>query len=86
MAERNRLAHRFLREQAVDGGAFKAGTHDQLLALGNRFMDSYEAIVHEVMKGDPYTGPVPPHWPELADRITERLSRGERIPRDPRKQ
>lgn len=86
MDDRNRLAHRFLREQATEGGWFEAGTHDQLIALGNRFMDSYEAIVHEVMKADPYTGPVPSHWPDLADRITDRLARGERIPRDPQQQ
>lgn len=86
MAQRNRLAHRFLREQAGDGGDFKAGTHDQLVVLGDRFMDSLDSLMRTITNIGPYTGPVPEHWIAVAERITDRVFSGEKIPKDPRRQ
>jgi hypothetical protein len=87
IAERNRLAHRFLREQNVGKGTFKAGTQDQLIALGNAFMESLDSIAKSLMADyEPYDGPVPDHWPAIAERIAERLFGGNSVPRDPRQQ
>jgi hypothetical protein len=83
MSERNRLAHRFLRERAADDRDFKLGTHDQLIALGNRFMASLESVMRTIEGFEPYKGPVPEHWNGLAERITELVFGGQAIPRDP---
>lgn len=86
MAERNRLAHRFLRERAADGDAFVAGTHEELVAIGNRFVQSAGSIIETIMSFEPYAGPVPAHWPEVAQRLSDRLFSGEAIPKDPLQQ
>jgi hypothetical protein len=84
--ERNRLAHRYLREQDTDGSGFSDGTFGELMELGNRFEASASGVVEALMSGGDYAGPVPGHWPALAERLIGRLERGERIPRDPREQ
>jgi hypothetical protein len=86
MAERNRLAHRFLRERVADDRDFKAGTHDQLIALGDRFMGSLESVMRTIAAFESYRGPVLEHWSPLAERIMERVFSGQAIPRDPRLQ
>lgn len=87
MAERNRLAHRFLREQDRGDGTFKTGTHDQLVGLGDAFMESLDSIMQTIVTDyEQYDGPVPDHWPPVAERILGRLFDGESIPRDPRQQ
>jgi hypothetical protein len=86
MTERNRLAHRFLRERVAGDRDFEPGTHDLLLALGNRFMASLESVMRTIEGFEPYKGPVPAHWEALGDRITERVFSGQAIPRDPRLQ
>jgi hypothetical protein len=87
IGERNRLAHRFLREQkAAEGPDFEPGTHDELLALGNRFDSSRASIMQTLDSLESYDGPVPEHWPEIAERIMERVFSGRKIPRDPREQ
>jgi hypothetical protein len=83
---RNRLAHRFLREQVDETGAFRPGTHEQLLVAGDRFLRSTDSIVRALASAEPYDGPVPAHWPGVAARVTQRLFSGEPIPRDPREQ
>ena len=83
MAVRNRLAHRFLREQSLGPRDFKPGTHDELLRVGNRFMSSLESIMRTISAFEPYKGPVPAHWEELGERITERVFSGRPIPNDP---
>jgi hypothetical protein len=83
MTERNRLAHRFLRESIADGRDFEPGTHDQLIALGNKFMASLESVMRTIGGFEPYEGPVAEHWNALAERITERVFSGQAIPRDP---
>lgn len=85
-SERNRLAHRFLRECGAEHGDFRAGTHDQLLAVGERFMQSLGAAMQVIEGFEPYRGPVGPHWEAIANRITDRLSAGRNVPRDPRLQ
>lgn len=86
--ERNRLAHRFLLERADldSAGAFRPGTHAELLQLGGRFMASLESIAQTIDGFPDYDGPVPAHWPALADRIVGRAFCGQPIPRDPREQ
>jgi hypothetical protein len=87
MTERNRLAHRFLREHAVPGGSdFEPGTHRELLALGDKFDRARASVMRTLAGFEDYTGPVPEHWPAIAGRITERLFNGEAIPRDPTQQ
>lgn len=86
MAERNRLAHRFLREKMAGDRDFEPGTHDHLLALGTRFMASLESVMRTIEGIKPYKGPVPEHWEALGHRITERIFTGRAIPRDPRLQ
>lgn len=79
---RNRLAHRFLIEQIQDGGTFRPGTLRTLVVLGERFFLSLGQL-HAVIDSYPvYEGPVLDGWPELAERIHERLNRGERLPTD----
>lgn len=84
--ERNRLAHRFLRERAAPDGQFEPGTCDELAALAKRFLISLRSVMSTIDSFDTYEGPVLKHWPELAERITERVSSGQAIPRDPRRQ
>jgi hypothetical protein len=86
--ERNRLAHRFLLHQAAveNSGGFKAGTHAELLRLGHRFMASAMSAKRTISHLEPYDGPVPAHWCDIADRIVERAFSGQQIPRDPRDQ
>lgn len=88
IAARNRLTHRFLREQAVQdaGGSFKPGTVDLLDDLGSRFMRSYRSVMHTIMSFPEYDGPVLSHWPAIADRIVELAFSGDSIPRDPNAQ
>jgi hypothetical protein len=83
MTERNRLAHRFLRERSAGDGDFLPGTSELLIALGSRFMASLEAAKRVIDGFEPYRGPVLAHWDAVADRIMERLSAGEAVPRDP---
>lgn len=85
IAARNRLAHRFLREQAVHdaGGNFQPGTLDALHVLGEQFMESYRSAMDTLMALPGYDGPVPSHWPALADRIIDRVLSGQSVPRDP---
>jgi hypothetical protein len=84
--ERNRLAHRFLRETSASDGDFQPGTHDELIALGSRFDDSRASVMRTIQSFEFYDGPIPEHWPAVADRITERAFSGQTIPRDPRQQ
>jgi hypothetical protein len=63
-----------------------SGTLDELLELGNRFMESTRGVVEARMSEDDYSGPVLDHWLALAERILGRLESGERIPRDPSEQ
>lgn len=86
--ERNRLAHRFLLERAdlESVGGFRPGTHAELLQLGARFMDSLESITDTIAGFPAYDGPVPAHWPAVAERIVGRAFSGQPIPRDPREQ
>jgi hypothetical protein len=86
--ERNRLAHRFLLEQAdvVRGGGFRPGTHAELLRLGERFMACAESVKRTIDRFPAYDGPVPAHWPAVAGRIVERAFSGQPIPRNPRDQ
>lgn len=86
MNERNRLAHRFLRERATDDRQFEPGTHDELISLGNRFMSSLGSVMRTIGRFEDYKGPVPEHWPGTAERIMERVFGGQTIPRDPRLQ
>jgi hypothetical protein len=83
---RNRLAHSFLRERMAADGDFQPGTHSELVALGNTFWDSYASIMQTIASFEDYQGPVPTHWPALAERITERVFSGQKIPRDPTQQ
>jgi hypothetical protein len=88
VGERNRLAHRFLQEQAApdsDGG-FRPGTHAELLRLGDHFMASAASVQRTISRFEPYDGPAPAHWPAIAERIVERAFSGQRIPRDPHDQ
>jgi hypothetical protein len=86
--DRNRLAHRFLMERAdiESAGDFRPGTHAELLQLGARFMPSLESIAQTIGDFPDYDGPVPAHWPALADRIVRLAFSGQPIPRDPREQ
>jgi hypothetical protein len=86
MTERNRLAHRFLRERSADDDDFLPGTYELLIAIGSRFMASLEAAKRVIDGFESYRRPVLAHWGALADRITKRLSAGEVVPRDPRLQ
>jgi hypothetical protein len=87
MDARNRLAHRFLREHKATAGCdFQAGTLEELFALGNTFWNSYASIMRTVGSFEDYHGPVPAHWPALAERIIDRAFSGQPIPRDPRQQ
>jgi hypothetical protein len=86
MAARNRLAHRFLREQLVEGGDFKPGTHGELIALGTRFMESWESIMRTIDGFEDYTGPVFEGWEPIAERIIGRVFSGEKVPHDPQQQ
>jgi hypothetical protein len=83
-AERNRLAHRFLLEQAdsASDGGFRPGTHAELIRLGNRFMACAESVRRTIDRFPAYDGPVPAHWPAVATRIVERAFTGQPIPRD----
>jgi hypothetical protein len=86
--ERNRLAHRFLLQQAEveSDGDFKPGTHKELLHLGQRFMASLSSVMGTVASFESYDGPVPAHWSPIAARIVKRAFSGQAIPRDPRLQ
>jgi len=86
--ERNVLAHRFLnRQMALEtDGDFRPGTHDVLLDLMRRFMSSLRSVMATVDGFEPYKGPVPAHWPPIAERLVERAFSGQPLlgddPRD----
>jgi len=86
LAERNRLAHRFLRETVSADRNFEPGTHNRLIALGDRFMASLESVMRTIEKFESYKGPVPKHWRPLAARMMGRVFSGQAIPRDPQLQ
>lgn len=85
IALRNRVAHRILRERAVQDarGDFKSGTAELLDDAARRFMSSLRSVIHTTMNLPGYEGPVPSHWPAMADRIVEKAFSGESIPRTP---
>jgi hypothetical protein len=74
--ERNRLAHRFLREQQL-GPGFAAGAMAWLGDVGARFDGCLHSIFRHMESFGAYDGVVRPHWPELAERAVERLFAGE---------
>lgn len=76
--DRNRLAHRFLREQQV-GGDFKPGTLAWLGDAGARFDASVRALESDGDRRGSYGGAVRSHWPALAEALVEQLFAGERI-------
>jgi hypothetical protein len=85
---RNRLAHRFLREQAAlePGCDYRPGTHRELVSIMGRFMRSYQAIMKRLMTLPGYDRPVPKHWTAVAQRIVDRAFAGQPNPRDTRLQ
>jgi hypothetical protein len=78
MPERNRLAHRFLREQQLLD-AFKPGTMAWMEHAGGKFEASMEQMKGYVNSFGEYKGPVRPHWSQLADHLADRLLAGEPI-------
>jgi hypothetical protein len=72
--DRNRLAHRFLREQQTERG-FMPGTLEWLGEAGGRF-DASLRTLYARTEGD-YAGVVRPHWPGLGQTILTRLFSGE---------
>lgn len=73
--DRNRLVHRFLREQQ-DGSGFRAETLRWLGEAGQRFDESVHLLFEEGVE-DAYAGPVRDFWPEVADVLVDRLFSGE---------
>jgi hypothetical protein len=71
--DRNRLAHRFLREQQARVG-FRPGTLGWLGDARARFDASFRALDANPADGGSYEGVVRPHWPALAEILVERLS------------
>ena len=76
--DRNRLAHRFLREQQLRD-AFKPGTMAWMEQAGVRFEASMRQIADHLGSFGDYAGPVRSHWPQLAQDLTGRLLAGERV-------
>jgi hypothetical protein len=74
--DRNRLAHRFLREQQL-GPGFAPGTMQWLVEAGERFDACLRSLFEHMESFGSYDGVVRPHWPDLADKAVERLMRGE---------
>lgn len=74
--DRNRLAHRFLREQQ-SGADFRPGTLAWLGDAGAQFDASIPALVEDLAARGPYEGAVRPHWAALGDTVVERLFTGE---------
>jgi hypothetical protein len=85
IAIRNHVAHRILRERAIQDadGTFMPGTAELLDDGSRRFMASLRSVMRTIMNLPAYDGPVPSHWPAIADRIVEKAFSGEPIPRDP---
>jgi hypothetical protein len=76
--DRNRLAHRFLRErQCADG--FKPGTLAWLGDAGFRFDASVRALSVHMDSAGPYQGDVAPHWPAIGTSLTAHLFAGEPV-------
>lgn len=76
--DRNRLAHRFLREQQV-GADFRPGTLAWLGDAGERFDASTHALGEELASGGSYEGAVRPHWPALGDALVQSLFAGDAV-------
>lgn len=79
--DRNRLAHRFLREQQLRDG-FQLGSLVWLGNAGARFEASMKQISARLDSFDPYDGPVRPHWSQLAQTLSDRLFGGEPVDLD----
>ena len=79
MHQRNRLVHRFLRDQRESGGGFRPGTGRQLMELEDAFDESAKALMRTLTSLGEHDGPVLPHWPAAAEGITDRLFRGESL-------
>ena len=75
---RNRLAHRFLREQQL-GTGFEPGTLAWLGSAGARFDESVRTIFKRMGSLGSYEGPVRAHWPNLGDKLVDRLLAGEPV-------
>jgi len=76
--DRNRLAHRFLRERQF-GADFRPGTLAWLGNAGARFDASTRSLGEDLASGGSYEGAVRPHWPTLGETLVERLFAGESI-------
>lgn len=74
---RNRLAHRFLREQQLRDG-FQPGSLVWLGNAGAGFEASLKQINLQLDAFGSYDGPVRSHWPRLAQLLAGRLFAGER--------
>jgi hypothetical protein len=81
VSDRNRLAHRFLREQQLRG-RFKSGTMTWMEQAGVRLEASMKQIQDHVNSFEDYKGPVRSHWPQLAQDLADRLLAGELIDLD----
>lgn len=73
--DRNRLAHRFLRDRQ-DGKGFKPGTLGLLGDVGQRFDVSIQALWAHLAAFEPYRGQVRPHWPLFAEALSADLFAG----------
>ena len=76
--DRNRLAHRFLRERQA-GPDFGPGTLALLGDYGARFDASIQSLGEVVTTTGSYEGAVRDHWPSLAETLAERLLTGEPV-------
>lgn len=76
--DRNRLAHRFLREQQ-EGAGFRQGTLRWLGDAGARFDAAVRALNADPGGREPYEGAVRPHWQALGEVLVERLFAGKPI-------
>lgn len=78
---RNRLAHRFLREQQLRD-EFQPGSLVWLGNAGASFEASLRQISVQLDSFDSCDGPVRSHWPRLAQTLAERLFAGEPVDMD----
>ena len=78
---RNRLAHRFLREQQLRDG-FQPGSLVWLGNAGTAFEASLKQIRVQLGSLNSYDGPVRTHWPRVAQTLVGRLFAGEPVDMD----
>lgn len=76
--DRNRLAHRFLREQQSNGD-FRPGTLAWLGDAGARFDASTRMLLSDLARRGAYAGAVRAHWPKLAKTLVDRLFAGDPV-------